>query len=247
MTDKTVIKFNANDAMDQWEAMPQDELTSAVPVQKGKEYFSEHNGNLTMGLWECTPFEAKLDGYPVDEFMHILEGSVTIIDESGKQRTYSAGENFVIPKGHNCIWKQTETIKKFYVIFEEASHVDNSAYRSSSLRIDSNMPLIAMGGLSTSGFEGDIPEMAIGSAYKDVTSQFEVGVWDCNQMKRVPSAINRSELMIILEGHGSIINGDGISFDFTAGDVFAVPVGMGYQWVSEVYVKKVFCSLTPNA
>ena len=71
------------------------------------------------------------------------------------------------------------------------------------------------------------------------------GVWDCSPMQRVPATIERSELMHILEGSGSITNADGVIFNFKAGDTFLVSVGMGYQWKNDEYVKKVFCSYTP--
>ena len=51
--------------------------------------------------------------------------------------------------------------------------------------------------------------------------------------------------MHILQGSGSITNGDGVVFEFKAGDTFLVPVGMGYKWSSGEYVKKLFCSYTP--
>ena len=73
----------------------------------------------------------------------------------------------------------------------------------------------------------------------------DTGVWDCSPMKRIPATIERSELMHILEGSGSITNADGVVFEFKAGDTFLVPIGMGYQWQNHEYVKKLFCSYTP--
>jgi uncharacterized cupin superfamily protein len=64
-------------------------------------------------------------------------------------------------------------------------------------------------------------------------------------MKRVAGRIERSEMMHILEGSGSITNADGVVFEFSAGDTFMVPAGMGYQWQNDEYVKKIFCSYTP--
>ena len=65
-------------------------------------------------------------------------------------------------------------------------------------------------------------------------------------MQRKPATLARSELMHILEGSGSITNGDGVVFDFKAGDTFLVPIGMGYQWRNDEYVKKIFCSFIPK-
>ena len=51
--------------------------------------------------------------------------------------------------------------------------------------------------------------------------------------------------MHILEGSGSITNADGVIFEFSAGDTFLVPIGMGYQWHNDTPVKKFVCSYTP--
>ena len=51
--------------------------------------------------------------------------------------------------------------------------------------------------------------------------------------------------MHILEGSGSITNADGVVFEFQAGDTFLVPIGMGYRWENDEYVRKLFCSYTP--
>ena len=80
---------------------------------------------------------------------------------------------------------------------------------------------------------------------QDPSGRFLAGIWDSTPMTRAPSTIARSELMHILEGSGSITNADGVVFEFGAGDTFLVPIGMGYQWHCNEYVKKLFCSYTP--
>ncbi len=67
------------------------------------------------GVWEATPYTCRLDDYACDEFCVVLEGSVTMIDEDGHEETFRAGDTFLIPKGFTGYWKQTETIKKFFM------------------------------------------------------------------------------------------------------------------------------------
>ena len=52
--------------------------------------------------------------------------------------------------------------------------------------------------------------------------------------------------MHILEDSGTITNADGVVFEFSAGDTFLVPIGMGYQWHNTEHVKKFFCAFTPS-
>ncbi len=87
--------------------------------------------------------------------------------------------------------------------------------------------------------------MGMNVLYQDPGGKFIAGVWESTPMTRVASTIERSELMHIIAGSGSITNADGVVFNFQAGDTFLVPVGMGYQWQNDEYVKKLFCSYTP--
>ncbi|NKB62658.1 MAG: DUF861 domain-containing protein [Gammaproteobacteria bacterium] len=253
MPDLTVLKFEphgpSDTGMAEWESMPRDELVSEVPLQRGHEYLNipvddAGSGTLTAGVWNCTPFETKLAPYGVNEFMHILEGSVSIVDQDGNSEIFSAGENFVIPKGCVCSWKQTEYLRKFYVIFDDTTTKAEDLDPVSPIRVDLSLALPEVPQQDSSLFIGGVPTMHQLGVFSDLTARFGVGLWDCTAMQRIPAPINRSELMYILEGSGSIINGDGKVFEFSAGDAFMVPVGMGYQWKSEGFVKKVYCSLT---
>ena len=67
------------------------------------------------GVWEATPYTCRLDNYKCDEFCVVLEGSVTMIDEDGHEEIFRAGDTFLIPKGFTGYWKQTETMKKFFM------------------------------------------------------------------------------------------------------------------------------------
>lgn len=78
-------------------------------------YRSGDNSILT-GVWECAPCREEIDAYPVNEMMHVLEGSVTVTDADGNAETYEAGHTFFIPKGAPCTWEITKTLRKFYMI-----------------------------------------------------------------------------------------------------------------------------------
>ena len=257
MSDSTVIPFRPNGPLEtpmvEWETMPAEELISDAPIQKGHEYINlpikdNLGGRLTAGVWECTPFETVMAPYSVHEFMHVLEGSVCIVDQFGQSQTFRQGDSFVIPKGTICSWKQTEYIRKFYVIFEDNFDITTLASNDlAAIRIDTKGDLPELANQDPEQFIGSVPTMHQRNDYTGSASRFIAGVWDSTAMTRVPGVIGRSELMHILEGSGSIINGDGVSFSFSAGDTFLVPMGMGYQWHSDEYVKKVFCTLIPES
>ena len=125
MSSLAPIRFDPNGPADTglqaWETIDPSTLTAGEPVQRGHVYFCNATGALTAGVWDCTPMTGKLEPYAVNEFMLILEGSVTIVDARGHAQTLHAGEIFVIPKGTPFVWKQTEYMRKYYVIFDDPS------------------------------------------------------------------------------------------------------------------------------
>ena len=93
-------------------------VVGSPPTETGHQFFANAAGNLTSGVWEATPYKETTDGYPVDEFMLVLSGSVTITDIDGNSDTFGPGDAFIMPKGFKGTWENTETVRKFYVILE---------------------------------------------------------------------------------------------------------------------------------
>ena len=234
MADQTVIKFHSsgpdNKGLGAWEQFSPEIVVSGSPVQKGNVYFSTQDDTVYAGVWDCTENRLVSVPYGEEEFMVVLEGSIIINHESGGSETYSAGESFVIPRGTHCSWEQTEYARKFFFIYEPGGDMPDNANRLKAIRADLTASLPEATNLDPNQFESDVPDMGLLSLYKDPSGQLEVGIWECSPMQRKPATLARSELMHILEGSGSITNADGVVFEFTAGDTFLVPIGMGYQW-----------------
>lgn len=66
-------------------------IVAGSPVETGHNYFLDETKGLSAGVWECTPYTAEFEAYPVDEFCHILAGQVTITDGDGHAETFVAG------------------------------------------------------------------------------------------------------------------------------------------------------------
>jgi hypothetical protein len=248
MPDPKVIVFNRDGdpatGLQTWDPIAPEAIASGSPVQRGHVYFATDNDRLTAGVWDCTPFDEVRGPYGVDEFMLLLEGSLDIESEDGSMQTFHAGDGFMIPKGAVLQWRQSEYLRKFWMIHDNTDSPAAGADLQAKL-LDPNATLPRVNGLDPADFESDVPDMGLLSLYNDPTDRLQIGIWDCGPMTRVPGRLNRSELMHIVTGSGSIINGDGVEFQFNAGDTFLVPIGMGYQWKSHEYVRKLFCSYTP--
>lgn len=246
MPDLTVISYHRDgeQGLEDWPDFAPEIVVSGQLKQSGHTYLDNDKGVFTSGVWECTAGELLPGPYDVDEMMIVLDGAITIDHESGSSQTFTAGQSFVIPKGTPCQWKQTQTARKFWAIYDSPGELQSDSTLDAML-LDPDAELPSMGPQDPAVFESDVPEMGMLILHKDASGKFIAGLWDSTPMTRKPGTIERSELMHILKGSGSITNADGVVFNFKAGDTFMVPVGMGYQWESHEYVKKIFCSYTP--
>ena len=93
--------------------LDQADFQSALPVQHSYSYYEDEGSGLYIGVWDTNTMQEKFGPYGMDEFMWVIEGQVTMVDESGNETIVKAGEAFVIPKGYPCSWKQEGYLKKY--------------------------------------------------------------------------------------------------------------------------------------
>jgi uncharacterized cupin superfamily protein len=247
-----IIRFEANGPVGQglakWPEIPANDLTAGAPVQRGHTYFEDKAIGLSAGVWDCTAMTAKAAPYSVNEFMILLEGAVTIVDARDRAVTVRAGESFIIPKGLPCVWRQDGYVRKFFVIFDDASGStppDPSVLEV--LRPDPNAALAPC--------PAPVPEVLLTPApaqrdkpyFADLTGQWTVGVWDSTAYHRKTIAFPRHELMHILEGTVTLTEEGRPAQTFRAGDTFFVPMGTRCDWQSNGYVRKIYCIMQPKA
>jgi uncharacterized cupin superfamily protein len=224
--------------------IPQEQLASDQPECRGVELFSAPEDGLSIGLWSATPFVAASGPYPVDEFMILLEGKLTIRLPDGRSETVQAGDSFFLPKGLDCTWDQPETVRKIYVIFENGV-VDPSA--TFPLRIDPEAALARSPGPSPSLLIGAAPRQSERLSYADASGQFSVGIWATTPYSRIPVTYPRHELMHLLSGEVTLTAAGAAPRTYRAGDTFFVPKGCVVDWVSTGDVRKIYCSIVPKA
>ncbi|MFN4141396.1 cupin domain-containing protein [Aestuariivirga sp.] len=92
------------------------ELLKGTPVGLDHAYFTRPEAGLRAGIWRSGPYTERYDGYPVDEFMVVLDGEVTLESDDGFRDTYRKGDAFLLPKGFRGVWHQPVAMLKYYVI-----------------------------------------------------------------------------------------------------------------------------------
>jgi hypothetical protein len=230
-----------------WPEIPAAALAAGKPVQRGHFYLEDKARGLTAGVWDCTAMTEKGGPYSVNEFIILLEGEVTLI-EANRRTTYKAGESFIIPKGLPCQWHQDGYVRKFFVIFDDASGLtpENPAALA-PLRPDPRADLAPSAGPAPELLLSGAPQQRDKRYYADLTGQWTVGVWSSTPYHRKTIPFPRHELMHILEGEVTITEDGQPPRTFKAGDTFVVPMGTLCDWKSTVDVRKFYCIFQPKA
>jgi uncharacterized cupin superfamily protein len=247
-----VIRFDSHDTnpddLQVWPQIPPASLESGTPRQRGVEYFSDEKIGLTSGVWDCTPMTGHMGPYPVHEFMIVLAGSVTIRDAKGKDTTIRAGESFILPKGFVCQWRQSEYMRKFYVIFDDASGTaPKDAAALNVLKIDTNHGLGPSPSPAPELLLSESPTQYGHNWFEDPTEQWTTGVWGSTPYRRKAIPFPRHELMHLLEGEVTLTDPDLGAQHFKAGDTFFVPMGANVEWHNKVPVKKYYSIFIPKS
>lgn len=90
-------------------------IESGSPVARGKILVQSADLCLSSGLWECTAGDFRWT-FGWDEFVHILEGEVTIREEGGETRTLRAGDIAHFPLGLTTHWHVPRYVKKVFTL-----------------------------------------------------------------------------------------------------------------------------------
>lgn len=251
MAQPRIVRFApkgpAGKGLERWEDIPESSLIAGAPVQHGHSYFEDKPLGLSVGVWDCTAMTTKLSPYPVNEFMILLEGEVTIVDATGRETTVKAGESFLLPKGLPCAWKQTGYVRKYYVIFDDASGL--APQSPSALRVLQPDPAAALeqtDGPAPKLLNGPVPMQHGKEYFEDLSGQWTVGVWSSSPYHRKTIDFPRHELMHILEGE-VIITEEGFEPQtFKAGETFFLPMGTRSDWHTTAYIRKIYCIMQPK-
>ena len=93
-------------------------IVGEAPLQHDNVMFTNDAGNMFVGMWDSTAFESEMTPFPCHELVQLLEGEVTITEESGETHLFKAGEACFIPMGTVCKWQSNGYLKKFYSILD---------------------------------------------------------------------------------------------------------------------------------
>ncbi len=85
------------------------------PVARGAILTQSADRKMSSGLWTCEPGRFEWT-FGWDEFVHVLEGEVTITEEGGESYTLGPGDMAHFPIGLKAHWDVKRPMRKFFVI-----------------------------------------------------------------------------------------------------------------------------------
>ena len=198
-------------------------------------YTSAQDDKVQAGVWEAAPYTSGPHTATYSEFMYLLEGSVTLVDKSGREETFRAGDAVLVPRGTEFTWKQTEKVRKYWVIFDRTGDAPKTA--PTFVRVEADGP--AGKGLVGEG------RTKYHTYYETPDEKQSVGVWETKPHKGELHETKYAELMVFLKGSVSLVDKNGREEKFQAGDVALVPKGIQYQWKGDT-VRKFWVIFDPS-
>ena len=79
-------------------------------------------GEVLISVYESTPALIDIkEPFPYDEYVHVLEGEVTLTHIDGKKQTFKVGDSFLVPKGFLGTWDMTEHFREMVVVETKAA------------------------------------------------------------------------------------------------------------------------------
>lgn len=85
--------------------------------------YTSQDGAFQTGMYKSGPMReeiAEAPGFPHEEFLHFLSGSVKLTSSDGSSMVVHAGESVTIPKGWTGVF-ETKGYTKIYVIYDAAA------------------------------------------------------------------------------------------------------------------------------
>ncbi|MCF8070145.1 MAG: cupin domain-containing protein [Desulfobacterales bacterium] len=249
MTNKKIIRLEPNGpegvGLEELELNPAD-FQSSLPVQHAYDYYVDEDSGLIIGVWDTTTMQEKFGPYEMDEFMWVIEGHVTMVDENDDETIVKAGEAFIIPKGYPCSWRQDGYLKKYAMIFDPPEgEIPETPTVNGIIKPLSDGPMMELAATDTFIIKGEMPTQKHHIYYEDITGQMRSGTWGSTPFESEMKPFPRNEMVCLLEGNITLMDVDRCEHHFKAGEAFFIPMGTICSWWVMEHVRTFYAIFQP--
>ncbi|MEZ5733359.1 MAG: cupin domain-containing protein [Paracoccaceae bacterium] len=81
--------------------------------------FASADGRATAGVWECAPCQMVVEPFGIDEFMVMIEGSMTLTPHEGTPDHFKQGDAFLIPADFSGVIKVDELARAYWMVYQQ--------------------------------------------------------------------------------------------------------------------------------
>jgi uncharacterized cupin superfamily protein len=115
-TKRGVLPLRADADFKPSATLPAEVLLGPAPQCRSDNVFTDDAANYLAGTWDSTPYHRIVRAHRVNEFMHLLAGSVRFAAPDGSVLSAAAGDALFVPQGASIGWESRERVAKFYVV-----------------------------------------------------------------------------------------------------------------------------------
>jgi uncharacterized cupin superfamily protein len=199
------------------------------------------------GEAELRAFDAEVASLPVDLFLVVVSGQITITESGGQVTTLEAGQTCAAPRGLTATWSQPQDTRIFFMCYAGPSPAPAGSSAVSVIvpRLDDKLDPIP-GPSRDLIISSPLPTVGRKVIYEDPTGQFTVGLWEATPYQRKLAGFSDYEIMHFIEGGVEMTNAIGETRFFKPRETFIVNRGVPNAWKTKTYTRKVYCKLNPK-
>lgn len=214
------------------------------PDEEGDTFLSARRmlslpaGPVSVGLVDLSG-RGTVSSLPADEFILLVAGEL-IVSRAGETMRLAVGESALLPGALSFEWSAAS--KTQAIVMRCAS---GAAGAIAPIKVDVTAPLSPSNPPLAELLVGPTPSCRNFSDYRSANGEFIVGTWDSTPYHRRPMDFRHYELMHLLEGAVTFVDGAGRAGTFVANDIVLLEQGARCSWESRVHVKKVYATYRP--
>ena len=113
------IRLSPSEGLEELELSNPENFEGGTPTQEDCSAFEDTTGRFFVGTWTCSPMRRKAQRFGRIELMCLLEGGMTLTDDTGSEHSFTAPDVLLELPDTVGAWTSTENVRKYYCIFEE--------------------------------------------------------------------------------------------------------------------------------
>jgi uncharacterized cupin superfamily protein len=197
-------------------------------------------GPVTAGVITLDAGSGAVQSLPADEFIIVDAGSLTLTRQ-GTALTLGPNQSAVLKHGAAFTWTAQGPVSLIFVRYNQSRPDDGAIV---PVKESPEMGPSA-GGPAAELLLTPAPVCRNHTDYRSADGEFTCGTWDSTPYTRRPMFFRHMELMFLLEGSVTFVDGAGRSGTFSKGDIFLIEQNASCSWENLENVAKLYVIYRP--